>query len=189
MSKKLQCQWSSSCGKIELEFSKAQVRGVAKSGANDEAVAELLRYPSVMRQLDDLDDAVVRDCLRPFGAWTEGELADGDENLSRLVWMACHDIAEEVSQKKLAPSKRLTYHFGRIVETFGEYETESTFVFASPADELEDTEERISVQFRSGDWDEHYQHYWVGGNAYDPVCSQRITKRVFSALCKLMSNL
>lgn len=34
--------------------------------------------------------------LRGYGAWDEEQLKDHDENLTRILWLACGDILEEL---------------------------------------------------------------------------------------------
>jgi hypothetical protein len=65
-------------------------------GACDGDVAYLRTLPAIRRQLDKLEPAVVAEELKEYGSWDETELADHDENLSRLLWLACGDIVEEL---------------------------------------------------------------------------------------------
>jgi hypothetical protein len=47
-------------------------------------------------QLQKLDRALVASELREYGAWDSDELADHAQNLQRLLWIACGDIAEQL---------------------------------------------------------------------------------------------
>jgi hypothetical protein len=86
--------FSTSSGKIELRLTKAQAASGSHQGQCDDDVAELMRQPSIARQLAKLSPELVRRELREYGAWNDEELVDHDLNLSRLLWLACGDIVE-----------------------------------------------------------------------------------------------
>ena len=87
--------FSTSSGRIELKLSRAQASSGSHQGACDDDIADLRRVPSIASQLDKLDVEVLADELRAYGAWSNEELADHDQNLSRVLWIACGDIVEE----------------------------------------------------------------------------------------------
>ena len=87
--------WSESLGRIELQITLKQAQSCSHQGQCDDDVAALRKVPAIKRQLDKLDPKLVADCLREYGAWDDKELADHDQNLTRLLWCACCDIAEE----------------------------------------------------------------------------------------------
>jgi hypothetical protein len=87
--------FTTSSGRIELQITKAQARACSHPGDNEPAVLRLRQEPRIKRQLAKLDPVVVANELSDYGAWGEDELADHDMNLTRLLWLACHDIAEE----------------------------------------------------------------------------------------------
>jgi len=43
---------------------------------------------------------LIREHLRGYGAWGRAELCDHRENLQRLLWIWCHDIAEELGGRR-----------------------------------------------------------------------------------------
>jgi len=45
-------------------------------------------------QLSQLAPKQVADRLKEYGAWSDEELANHDMNLTRLLWLACCDVAE-----------------------------------------------------------------------------------------------
>lgn len=49
----------------------------------------------IVDQLARLVPATVAEALKEYGAWSDEELADHDQNLTRLLWLACSDVAEE----------------------------------------------------------------------------------------------
>lgn len=87
--------WTESLGRIELQLTKAQARKGFHQGQCDDDIAELRRIPAIRRQLDKLSPPLVAECLRDCGTWSE--LSNHDENLSRLLWIACSDIVEGVN--------------------------------------------------------------------------------------------
>ena len=89
--------WTESLGRIELQIARDDAQSCSHAGRCDDDVAELRKAPYIRAQLDELDAVTVRDSLREYGAWDADELADHDANLTRLLWLACCDIAEEAS--------------------------------------------------------------------------------------------
>ena len=90
--------WSSSCGRIELNITKAQAVRGAHPGPCDNDIAALRTVPAIRRQLAKLNPEHVEAYLQEFGAWDEIELMDHDANLDRLLWIACGDINEDMHQ-------------------------------------------------------------------------------------------
>ena len=86
--------WTESLGRIELQITKRQAKSCSHPGKCDADVAELRKVPAIKRQLDRLDPSLVAECLREYGAWDDDELSDHDQNLTRLLWVACCDITE-----------------------------------------------------------------------------------------------
>lgn len=86
--------WSTGSGRIELNITKAQVAGVMAYRQQDKPIADLRKMPKIKRQLNKIDPALLAEELKEYGAWSEDELKDHDENLSRILWIACGDINE-----------------------------------------------------------------------------------------------
>ena len=87
--------WTESLGRIELQITLKQAQACAHPGDCEADVRALRQVPAIRRQLDKLEPKTVADSLREYGAWDDQELADHDWNLTRLLWVACNDIAEE----------------------------------------------------------------------------------------------
>ena len=87
--------YSTSSGRIELQMTLKQAQSCAHSGDNEPAVKLLRQDPKIRRQLGKLDPKLVANELSEWGAWDDIELADYDQNLTRLLWLACHGITEE----------------------------------------------------------------------------------------------
>ena len=86
--------YTTGSGKIEIEITKKQALKGYHSGQCDQDIAELRRIPAIKRQLAKIDEAVLIDELKHWGAWTGEELQDHEENLDRFLWLACADIVE-----------------------------------------------------------------------------------------------
>ena len=80
--------------RFEFKLTRDQAMTGFHQGQCDESINYLRTVPAIAKQLDKLDPAKVRDELREAGAWTDEELANHDDNLSRLLWVACADIVE-----------------------------------------------------------------------------------------------
>ena len=86
--------WSSSSGRIALQITKQQAALGSHQGQCDQDIAELRTVPAIHRQLAKLSAEEVRNELREYGAWDDDELTDHNDNLNRLLWLACGDITE-----------------------------------------------------------------------------------------------
>lgn len=67
------------------------------SGSADQAINEMRQLPEVVAELSEIDPVKLIEELREFGAWGLDELADHNENLNRILWIACLNIQEENS--------------------------------------------------------------------------------------------
>jgi len=86
--------WTCGSGYIELAISRPDARSASHSGPCDDDVAELSRKPYIKRQLEACDAEKLVKTLSEYGAWDAEELADHDQNLQRILWLACGDIAD-----------------------------------------------------------------------------------------------
>lgn len=90
--------FTSSSGRIELQMTLEQARSASHQGACDDDVDALSRVPEIATQLAAIDPTILRAELREYGAWDGQELADHDQNLQRLLWLAAGDISEQSIQ-------------------------------------------------------------------------------------------
>ena len=88
--------YSTSSGLIELQLTQDDVDAGYHSGSCDNDIADLRRIPRIATQLDALDPAFLRSELKEWGAWDDEQLADHDENQSRILWLACGDLFDNM---------------------------------------------------------------------------------------------
>jgi folate-binding Fe-S cluster repair protein YgfZ len=77
----------------------AQAQSVSHQGKCDQDVIELMKVPAIARQLAKINPETLAKELREYGAWDAEQLANHQDNLQRLVWIAGCDIKEEHAQK------------------------------------------------------------------------------------------
>jgi hypothetical protein len=94
--------YSSSSGAIEIQMSLEEARSGSHQGQCDDDVATLAKLPHIAAQLAEIEPKTLRHELQDYGAWDETALADHDENLQRILWIACGDIVENENQKEEA---------------------------------------------------------------------------------------
>jgi len=87
--------WTSGCGRLELNLSADQAARGYHSGQCDADIAELKQVPEIKAQLLALDAGLVRECLREYGGWDSAELSNHNDNLERLLWIACGDLVDQ----------------------------------------------------------------------------------------------
>jgi len=92
--------YTSGSGRIELQITKKQAGIGSHSGQCDNDIAYLRTLPAIKRQLAKLDPDTLKKELSEYGAWDDEQLNDHDENLTRILWIACGDIQEEMYSKK-----------------------------------------------------------------------------------------
>lgn len=64
------------------------------SGACDTAIAIMRKLPEVIAELSQIEPAKLIQELSKYGAWEPEELANHEDNLDRILWLACSDIRE-----------------------------------------------------------------------------------------------
>lgn len=82
-------------GRIEFYLTPADAGIGHHSGQCDDDVEYLRGVPYIAKQLAEIDPATLAGELREYGAWDESELSNHDDNLNRILWIACGDIQEE----------------------------------------------------------------------------------------------
>lgn len=86
--------WTSSSGLVELNITKKQASNCSHAGDCTADVEELMKAPVIRRQLNKIKAEKLKKELLEYGAWDEVELSSHADNLQRVLWLACCDIAE-----------------------------------------------------------------------------------------------
>ena len=80
---------------IEVRITRECARECSHQGECDEDVEGWVKQ--LRKKMNRLTPELVRACLKPYGAWDEDELADHEQNLRRLLWLAAGQVKEEKS--------------------------------------------------------------------------------------------
>lgn len=72
-----------------------QAHSASHQGECDDDVEALVLVPKIARQLKKIAPDKIRAELRECGAWDKVELADDEQNMRRIVWIAAGNIVEE----------------------------------------------------------------------------------------------
>jgi hypothetical protein len=86
--------WSSACGKIELNITLNNAKKASHQGECYNDVKLLSEKQSIKRQTKLIDKNDLIAVLSEYGAWDNVQLQDHNENIIRLLWIACGDIVE-----------------------------------------------------------------------------------------------
>jgi len=84
--------WTSSSGRIELNITKKQAAIGSHQGQCDDDVKYLSELLAIKRQLSKIQKDILIKELKEYGAWEDDELQDHEQNLQRILWLACGDI-------------------------------------------------------------------------------------------------
>jgi hypothetical protein len=86
--------WTESHGRIELNIKMKDAHIGSHQGQCDEDISYLLTVPYIKKQLEKIRPELIAECLKEYGAWDSQELSNHEDNLSRLLWIACGDLVE-----------------------------------------------------------------------------------------------
>lgn len=91
-------EWCDGSGRLNLTLSEAEVSKGYHTGRCDDDIAELAAMPHIREQLDALGPQYIREALREWG-YEDEELDDPAVNRERLLWLACGDLFDRVSEE------------------------------------------------------------------------------------------
>ena len=77
---------------VELDLTQEQAQSGSHQGRCDDDIDALVL--DLRDQLDKIDPDAIRKELKNYGAWDEKELSDNEQNLARIVWIACGDVCD-----------------------------------------------------------------------------------------------
>lgn len=79
-------------GSVELPIEIIEM--CPQSGAADSAIAAMRKLPEVIAELSQIDPERLKKELKAYGGWDTEKLANHEDNLDRILWLACMDIRE-----------------------------------------------------------------------------------------------
>jgi hypothetical protein len=86
--------WNSSNYGNDLRLTRNDAELCSQSGDCTQYVDYVIKQQYVKKQLVNIQpDQLVKE-LKEYGAWSDEELQDHNENLKRWVWISASDIAE-----------------------------------------------------------------------------------------------
>lgn len=91
-------EWFAGSGRpLTLKMTIDDAESAAHQGQCDADVKALSERQDIAAQLAAMDKDVLAAELKEYGAWDEKELADHDQNLQRILWLAASDILDELN--------------------------------------------------------------------------------------------
>ena len=81
--------------RFEIKMTKEQAKSASHRGRCDDDVEALLKEPTIARQFKKIDMSDIRAELKEYGCWTDEELANDEDSLNRILWIAAGNIVEE----------------------------------------------------------------------------------------------
>jgi hypothetical protein len=79
---------------IELNISKRLASIGYHSGDCEKDILWLKKQPKIKSQLKKINKENLVKELNEMGAWSEEELKNHDNNINRILWIACADIVD-----------------------------------------------------------------------------------------------
>lgn len=64
------------------------------SGNCSEDIQRISELPEIKRQLKKINPEQLKKELYDYGAWDDQQLNNHDENIQRILWIACGDIVD-----------------------------------------------------------------------------------------------
>lgn len=64
------------------------------SGDCSEDIQRISELPEIKRQLKKISPEQLKKELYDYGAWNDSELQSHEDNLQRILWIACGDIVD-----------------------------------------------------------------------------------------------
>lgn len=92
--------YSTSSGNIELNIPKRVALACSHAGDCQWDVNAAMHEPKIKSQLNKINPKLLAADLAEYGAWNSEELSNHQDNLMRLLWIACNDLKEEMYYKE-----------------------------------------------------------------------------------------
>ena len=85
--------------RFSISMTLKQAESCSHSGHCDDDVEYLSRLPAIRRQINKISLHDIATELDEYGAWSETELTDHDQNIQRILWITANNISEEKYDK------------------------------------------------------------------------------------------
>lgn len=85
--------------RFEIELTKKQALQGSHIGSCDNDIKELIQDKKIKKQLDKINPEDLKEELSEYGAWDSEQLSNYDDNLERILWIACGNIRDELAEK------------------------------------------------------------------------------------------
>lgn len=83
-----------------IELPEDVVNACNHSGPCDEDVDRAMELPEIKAELSEIDPEQLRKELSEYGAWDDQELANHQDNLKRILWIAAGNIQDEQHERE-----------------------------------------------------------------------------------------
>lgn len=81
-----------------IEMTKKQALSASHQGDCELDVVALLKDTKIRQQLEKITDRSLKEELKDYGAWDEGELMSREDNEKRIIWIAACNIREDIKE-------------------------------------------------------------------------------------------
>jgi len=95
---KMKKLWNYSIYGNDLKLTRNDAEKCSHSGDCQNDVLEVMKKPYVTKQLKAINHTQLRKELKEYGAWSESELHNLENNLMRWVWISAADIIERLHE-------------------------------------------------------------------------------------------
>lgn len=85
--------------KFVITVTKDQALSCSHAGRCDDDVKQLARDKKIQKMIEKIDPDSIRAELKEYGAWDSEELADDDDNILRILWIAAVNIKESLHER------------------------------------------------------------------------------------------
>jgi hypothetical protein len=90
----MKTKWNSSNYGNDLKLTSQDAKNCSHQGQCDNDVKAAMLKPYVKKQLAKLNPIQLKKELHEYGAWSEEELNNHEDNLMRWLWISAGDISE-----------------------------------------------------------------------------------------------
>ncbi len=86
--------------RFSIKLTKEQALQGSHQGSVDDDIKDLLTIPAIKAQFNKIAPEDIQAELKEYGAWDDDELSSDDKNKSRILWIACGNIRDDIAEKR-----------------------------------------------------------------------------------------